>query len=30
MEDIRRQEREEEIFRRGKLLGRFTVRKLFG
>jgi len=30
MEDIRRQEREEEIFRRGELPGRFTVRKLFG
>ena len=30
MEDIRRQEREEGIFRRGELPGRFTVRKLFG
>ena len=29
IEDIRRQEREEEIFRRRELLGRFTVRKLF-
>ena len=30
MEDIRRQEREEGIFRRGELPGRFMVRKLFG
>ena len=30
MEDIRRQEREEGIFRRRELPERFTVRKLFG
>jgi len=30
MEDVRRQEREEGIFRRGELPGRFMVRKLFG
>ena len=30
MEDIRRQEKEEETFQRGKLPGRFTARKLFG
>jgi len=30
IEDIRRQEREERTFRRGKLPGRFIVRKLFG
>jgi len=30
MKDVRRQEREEETFRKGKLPGRFTVRKLFG
>jgi len=30
MEDIRRQEREEGMFRRGELLGQFTARKLFG
>jgi len=30
MEDIRRQERKEGIFRRGELPGRFMVRKLFG
>ena len=30
IEDIRRQEREEGIFRRGELPGRFMVRKLFG
>jgi len=30
MEDIRRQEREEGTFRREELLGRFTVKKLFG
>jgi len=29
MEDVARQECEEETFRRGELLGRFTVRKLF-
>ena len=29
MEDIRRQEREEEMFRRGELLGQFTAKKLF-
>ena len=30
MEDIRRQEREEGMFRRGELPGQFTARKLFG
>ena len=30
MEDIRRQERKEETFRRDKLLGQFMARKLFG
>jgi len=30
MEDIRQQEREEGTFRRGKLLGQFTAKKLFG
>jgi len=30
MEDIRRQEREERIFKRGELLERFMVKKLFG
>ena len=30
MEDIRRQEKEERIFRREELPGRFTVKKLFG
>jgi len=30
MEDIRRQETKEGIFRRGELPGRFTVRKSFG
>jgi len=30
MEDIRRQEKKEEMFRRGDLLGRFTARNLFG
>ena len=30
IEDIRRQEREERTFRKGKLPGRFIVRKLFG
>jgi len=30
MEDTRRQEREEGTFRREELLGRFTVKKLFG
>jgi len=29
MEDIRRQEREEKIFKRGKLPERFMVRKLY-
>jgi len=30
MEDVRKQEREEEMFRRGELLGRFIAKKLFG
>ena len=30
MEDVRRQEREEGMFRRGELPGHLTVRKLFG
>ena len=30
MEDVWRQEKEEGTFRRGELLGRFTVRKLYG
>ena len=30
MENVQRQEREEETFRRGELPGRFMVRKLFG
>jgi len=30
MEDVARQEHEEEMFRRGELPGRFTARKLFG
>jgi len=30
MEDVRKQEREERTFRRGKLPGRFTTKKLFG
>ena len=30
MENIRKQKREKGIFRRGELLGRFTVRKLYG
>ena len=30
IEDIRKQEREEETFRREELLGRFTAKKLFG
>ena len=30
MEDVRKQERKEETFRKEKLLGRFMVRKLFG
>jgi len=30
MKNVRRQEKEEGTFRRGKLPGRFTVRKLFG
>jgi len=30
MEDIRRQERKEETFRRDKLPGQFMARKLFG
>ena len=29
MEDVRRQEKEEGTFQRGKLLGRFMARKLF-
>ena len=29
MEDVARQEHEEETFRRGELPGRFTARKLF-
>jgi len=29
MEDVRKQEREEETFRRGKLPGRFMEKKLF-
>jgi len=29
MEDIRKQEREEETSRRGELPGRFTAKKLF-
>jgi len=30
MEDVRRQEKEEETFQRGELPGKFTARKLFG
>jgi len=30
MKDVRRQEREEGMFRRRELPGRFTVKKLFG
>jgi len=30
MEDVRKQEREEEIFRSGELPGRFMTKKLFG
>ena len=30
MEDVRRQEREEGMFRRGELPGWFTARKLIG
>ena len=30
MEDVRKQEREEGTFKRGKLLERFMVKKLFG
>ena len=30
IEDVRRQEREEETFRRGELPGQFMARKLFG
>jgi len=30
IKDIRRQEREKGTFRRGELLGRFVVRKLYG
>jgi len=30
MEDVRRQEKEEETFQREELPGRFTARKLFG
>jgi len=30
MEDVARQECEEEMFRKGELPGRFTARKLFG
>jgi len=30
MEDVKRQEREKGIFRRGKLSERFTAKKLFG
>jgi len=30
MEDVRRQEREKEIFKREELPERFTTRKLFG
>jgi len=29
MEDVRKQEKEKGIFRREKLLGRFTARKLY-
>jgi len=30
MEDVRKQEKEEGTFRKRELLGRFTVKKLFG
>jgi len=30
IKDVRRQEREEGMFRRGELPGRFIARKLFG
>jgi len=30
MEDVRKQERKEGIFRRGELPERFTAKKLFG
>jgi len=30
MKDVRKQEREERMFRRKELPGRFTVKKLFG
>ena len=30
MEDIRKQEKEEGMFRRGELPGRFMAKKLFG
>ena len=30
MEDVRKQEKEEETFKRGELLGQFIARKLFG
>jgi len=30
MEDIRKQEKEEEMFKRGELPERFMARKLFG
>ena len=30
MEDVRKQEKEEGIFKRGELLGWFIARKLFG
>jgi len=29
MEDMRKQEKEEEMFKRGELPGQFTARKLF-
>jgi len=30
IEDVRKQEREKETFRKGELPGRFTAKKLFG
>jgi len=30
MEDVRKQEKEKETFRRGELPGRFMAKKLFG
>jgi len=30
MKEVKKQKREEEIFRRGELPGRFMVKKLFG